>query len=128
MWQCSIFKTVGGDINKLKRWQVFIKKRKSQTRSYRKNSTLFIFIFSASFLIGLTSKRCELAFSNRWNRYIYRSSTTTYEPGARLWNGKLPPQGVSVGWLFGFYGISTFVGYLTPNHFYENSSISNNSV
>ena len=22
-----------------------------------------------------------------------------------------------VGWLFGFYGISTFFGYLTPNHF-----------
>ena len=22
-----------------------------------------------------------------------------------------------VGWLFGFYGISTFVGYLTPNPF-----------
>ena len=31
-----------------------------------------------------------------------------------------------VGWV-GFYGISTFVGYLTPNLFYENSSISNNS-
>ena len=23
----------------------------------------------------------------------------------------------SVGWLVGFYGISTFVGYLTPNSF-----------
>ena len=23
-----------------------------------------------------------------------------------------------VGWLFGFYGISTFVGYLTPNSVY----------
>ena len=22
-----------------------------------------------------------------------------------------------IGWLFGFYGISTFVGYLTPNPF-----------
>ena len=33
-----------------------------------------------------------------------------------------------VGWLVEFYGISTFVGYLTPNPFYENSSISNNSV
>ena len=33
-----------------------------------------------------------------------------------------------VGWLVGFYGISTIVGYLTPNPFYENSSISNNSV
>ena len=33
-----------------------------------------------------------------------------------------------VGWLVGFYGISNFVGYLTPNPFYENSSISNNSV
>ena len=25
-----------------------------------------------------------------------------------------------VGWLLGFYGISTFVGYLTPNPFYAN--------
>ena len=33
-----------------------------------------------------------------------------------------------VGWLFDFYGISTFVGYLTPNPFYENSYPSNNSV
>ena len=33
-----------------------------------------------------------------------------------------------VGWLFGFYCISTFVGYLTPIHFYENNSISNNYV
>ena len=33
-----------------------------------------------------------------------------------------------VGWLFGFYGISTFVGYLTPNPFYEKCSISNNSI
>ena len=33
-----------------------------------------------------------------------------------------------VGWLFGFYGISTFVGYLTPNLFFANSSISNYSV
>ena len=24
----------------------------------------------------------------------------------------------SFGWLFGFYGISTFVGYLKPNPFY----------
>ena len=24
---------------------------------------------------------------------------------------------VRVGWLVGFYGISTFVGYLTPNPF-----------
>ena len=24
-------------------------------------------------------------------------------------------------WLFGFYGISTFVGYLTPNPFYTNN-------
>ena len=23
-----------------------------------------------------------------------------------------------VGWLFGFYGVSTFVGYLTPNSVY----------
>ena len=22
------------------------------------------------------------------------------------------------GWLFGFYGVSIFVGYLTPNHVY----------
>ena len=35
---------------------------------------------------------------------------------------------VKFGWLFGFYGISTFVGYLTLNPFYEISSISNNSV
>ena len=35
-----------------------------------------------------------------------------------------------VGWLFGVYGISTFVGYLTPNPFFLHiiSSISNNSV
>ena len=26
-------------------------------------------------------------------------------------------QKTQVGWLFGFYGISTFVGYLTPNPF-----------
>ena len=26
-----------------------------------------------------------------------------------------------VGWLVGFYGISTFVGYLAPNPFYTNS-------
>ena len=24
----------------------------------------------------------------------------------------------AVGWLFGFYGVSTFVGYLTPNSVY----------
>ena len=32
--------------------------------------------------------------------------------------------------LFGFYGISTFIGYLMPNPFFLqiNSSISNNSV
>ena len=30
--------------------------------------------------------------------------------------------------LFGFYGISTFIGYLMQNPFYANSSISNNSV
>ena len=28
-----------------------------------------------------------------------------------------------VGWLFGFYGISTFVGYLTPNRFLCKKSI-----
>ena len=47
-----------------------------------------------------------------------------------------------VDWLFGFYGISTFIGYLMPNPFYtnkqfsfkqlslayKNSFISNNSV
>ena len=34
------------------------------------------------------------------------------------------------GWLFGFYGISTFVGYLMLNPFLHEiiSSISNNSV
>ena len=26
-------------------------------------------------------------------------------------------DGWLVGWLFGFYGISTFAGYLTPNTF-----------
>ncbi len=26
-----------------------------------------------------------------------------------------------VGWFIGFYGISTFVGYLTPNPFYVNN-------
>ena len=36
--------------------------------------------------------------------------------------------GCLVGWLVVFYGISTFVGYLTPNLFYKNCSISNNSV
>ena len=34
----------------------------------------------------------------------------------------------SAWWLVGFYGISTFVGYLMSNPFYINSSISNNSV
>ena len=34
----------------------------------------------------------------------------------------------TLGWLVEFYSISTFVGYLTPNPFYANSSISNNSV
>ena len=29
----------------------------------------------------------------------------------------------TVGWLFGFYGISTFVGYLTPNPFLCKSSV-----
>ena len=24
---------------------------------------------------------------------------------------------ILVGWLFGFYGITTFVGYITPNQF-----------
>ena len=33
-----------------------------------------------------------------------------------------------VSWLFGFKGISNFVGYLTPNPFFENSSILNNSI
>ena len=28
---------------------------------------------------------------------------------------------VVVGWLFGFYDVSTFVGNLTPNPFYSNS-------
>ena len=33
------------------------------------------------------------------------------------------------GWLFGFYGISTFVGYLMPNSFIQIISyISNNTV
>ena len=40
----------------------------------------------------------------------------------------MPKPSLIVGWLFKFYGISTFVGYLTPNPFYTNSSISNNSV
>ena len=26
-----------------------------------------------------------------------------------------------VGWLVGFYGISTFIGHLTPNPFYVNN-------
>ena len=34
--------------------------------------------------------------------------------------GPLPPSERLV-WLFGFYGISTFVGCLTPNYFYANS-------
>ena len=42
--------------------------------------------------------------------------------------GKQYIQYAFIGWLFGFYGISTFSGYLTPNTFYENSSISINSV
>ena len=33
-----------------------------------------------------------------------------------------------VGWLFGFYDIPSLWVFLTPNQFYENSSISNNSV
>ena len=35
-----------------------------------------------------------------------------------------------VGWLFKFYGISTFIGYLMPDLFFIqiNDSISNNSV
>ena len=32
------------------------------------------------------------------------------------------------GWLVGFYGISTSVGYLTPNPFLYNKNCSNNSV
>ena len=28
-----------------------------------------------------------------------------------------------VGWMFGFYGISTFVGYLTPNPFLYKKSV-----
>ena len=37
---------------------------------------------------------------------------------------------VYIGWLVGFYGISTFGGYLMPNPFFMPivSSISNNSV
>ena len=31
-------------------------------------------------------------------------------------------------WLFGIYGISTFVGYLTPNPFFMKIVLSNNSV
>ena len=30
-------------------------------------------------------------------------------------------QAIEVGWLFGFHGISTFVGYLTPNPFLTNN-------
>ena len=33
---------------------------------------------------------------------------------------ELVKVGWLVGWLFGFYGISTFVGYLTPNPFLYN--------
>ena len=38
---------------------------------------------------------------------------------------KTPPQQASslIGWLFGFYGISTFVGYLTPNPFLYKQSV-----
>ena len=35
---------------------------------------------------------------------------------------------IDFGWLFRFYGISIFLGYLTPNPFYANSSVSNKSV
>ena len=40
------------------------------------------------------------------------------------------PLFLNVDWLVGFYGISTLVGYLTPNPFFlqKISSISNNSV
>ena len=30
---------------------------------------------------------------------------------------------IKVGWLVGFYTISTFVGYLTPNPFYANNQL-----
>ena len=33
------------------------------------------------------------------------------------WLGDYPGFGFLVGWLFGFYGTSTFVGYLMPNPF-----------
>ena len=31
--------------------------------------------------------------------------------------GIIPIVPITIGWLVGFYGISTFVGYLTPNPF-----------
>ena len=32
---------------------------------------------------------------------------------------------LSVGWLVGFYGVSTFVGYLTPNSVYTYIHLTN---
>ena len=42
-------------------------------------------------------------FDSHWGSYVvnYRNLANFF--------------GVPIGWLFGFYGVSTFVGYLTPN-------------
>ena len=53
-----------------------------------------------------------------WLRYeIYISLEMTLSFIIEGWNIHFIWNGWLVGWLFGFYGISTFVGYLMPNLF-----------
>ena len=60
----------------------------------------------------ILTKRSEPVLINKNKRNIFalvfafKCKTNLYEN-----------QGWLVGWLFGFYGISAFEGYLTPNPF-----------
>ena len=60
---------------------------------------------------ALSVQSGKTPITNEYSRYDPKSS-----------DGEAPvPELWLVGWLVGFYGISTFVGYLTPNPFYSNN-------
>ena len=57
---------VAGDKDDMKRWRWIHKKRKSQTRGYIKNTTLFIISVSTSLWTDFKSGRYEVIFLNQW--------------------------------------------------------------